>query len=329
MAFPEILNPGSPLDSDAASTLGSQARSLKQLLADVLGIPVAPTQITAAAFAITPGGGVTVVQPGLTLAADPTSAFHAATKEYVDNAANSGVGYGIATGSANTIALTLTPVPPSLASLTGRVLLIKITATNTGAATLNVNGLGAIAINGPAGALTGGELVNAEIYAMIYDGTVFNLMWGVAALVNQNGVWVTKTDPPIKMFSRTAISGGSVPTSQTTLGSINLTMPTVGGPWRADVRYGIGCHGSNALQTWVNDGTNSFAAAGIPTAAMGSTAGLTILRAAEFSQQTYANAASVTWTLLAQSAGGSNTVDGTSDLGSAQSFLSVAIMATN
>ena len=47
--------------------------------------------------------------------------------------------------------------------------------TNTGAATLNVNGIGAKAIQLAAAALTGGEIVAGQMVTVAYDGTQFQI----------------------------------------------------------------------------------------------------------------------------------------------------------
>lgn len=83
-------------------------------------------------------------------------------------------GYGITTGSANTYTLILTP---SLTSYTAGVCVaIKIHAANTGASTININGLGAKSIKDSKGNnLTSGKLVLNSIYTLRYDGTNFIL----------------------------------------------------------------------------------------------------------------------------------------------------------
>lgn len=88
--------------------------------------------------------------------------------------------YAEAGGSINAYTATVTGVTINANSdLTGRVLVLKIGAalTNTGAATLNVNGLGAVAIKTPAGAdVTAGELTAARFVAVTFDGTYWQLL---------------------------------------------------------------------------------------------------------------------------------------------------------
>lgn len=85
--------------------------------------------------------------------------------------------FAVAGGTADALTVTLTPVPLSYSQpLTIRV---KITATNTGATTIDVNGLGVRNIlkmsEGTLSSLAAGDLVSGGIYEMSYDGTQFQL----------------------------------------------------------------------------------------------------------------------------------------------------------
>lgn len=81
--------------------------------------------------------------------------------------------YGIATGT-NTLAITLTPAPTQLTG--GFTIRFKNTTANTGATTLNINGLGAKPLkkNGDI-ALISGELKVGGVYTVCYDGSAFIL----------------------------------------------------------------------------------------------------------------------------------------------------------
>lgn len=82
--------------------------------------------------------------------------------------------YAVAGGSANALTATLSPVPAALT--TGMALKIKIAATNTGAATLNLNGLGAKPIVRSGGlALKINDLPAGAIAELTYDGARFQL----------------------------------------------------------------------------------------------------------------------------------------------------------
>jgi hypothetical protein len=81
------------------------------------------------------------------------------------------------TGSANALAVTLAPVPATLAALTGAVLKVKVAHNGTGAATLAPNGLAATAIVNPDGvAMTAGQLPASGVAALVYDGAAFQLL---------------------------------------------------------------------------------------------------------------------------------------------------------
>lgn len=76
-----------------------------------------------------------------------------------------------AVAGTNTVTATLTNLAAYVA---GQVFTLVPAVTNTGAVTLNINALGAIAITkGGATALSGGELVVGAAYQLVYDGTKF------------------------------------------------------------------------------------------------------------------------------------------------------------
>lgn len=81
-------------------------------------------------------------------------------------------GYATATGTANTYAITLDPIPS--AYVDGMGIVVKINAENTGASTLNVNSLGAKSILDSKGnAMTAGKLKAGTPYTLRYNGTNF------------------------------------------------------------------------------------------------------------------------------------------------------------
>ncbi len=89
-------------------------------------------------------------------------------------------------GTANALTMTLTPAPASWAALVNAPIRGIITTTNTGAATLNVNGLGAktININGSNGLLPGDLTAGAEV-TFVYDGTNVQVSFQAAMLQNR------------------------------------------------------------------------------------------------------------------------------------------------
>ncbi len=90
------------------------------------------------------------------------------------------VPYAVASGSANAYSVTLSPAPTSLAA--GLALAVKINVDNTGASTINVNGLGAKAIKKPNGSdVSAGNLKADSVYTLRYNGVNFILQGSDAA----------------------------------------------------------------------------------------------------------------------------------------------------
>lgn len=100
-----------------------------------------------------------------------TAATHAVNVEQVQDAE---LIYAADASNTDTYAITLSPAPAAYAA--GQVFVIKCTNANTGASTLNVNSLGAKAIQSRGNALTGGEIPAAVPVVVVYDGTQFQLV---------------------------------------------------------------------------------------------------------------------------------------------------------
>ncbi|MBB3637158.1 hypothetical protein [Variovorax atrisoli] len=124
------------------------------------------------------------------------------------------------TGAANACVLTYTP---AIAALTdGMVLWFKANATNTGAATLNVNGLGASPIVGPAHvALQGGEIL---------AGGKCQVVWSAAL---SSWVLIQCTGAALQVAASTQ-SGHAVQRNQATIGA---TVRSVAGSRSLGVTY--------------------------------------------------------------------------------------------
>jgi hypothetical protein len=130
-----------------------------------------------------------------------------------------GGGYFGAGGTANAITITPSPAFASLANLVGVPLRIIAGFTNTGAATLNVNGLGAIAIQRRNGApLSVGDIVVGQIFYVTFNGTVFQLItqlenffqiqaFGGSGSAGTSGPWVVPTGVT-RVFIRAWGAGG-------------------------------------------------------------------------------------------------------------------------
>jgi hypothetical protein len=82
--------------------------------------------------------------------------------------------YAADSGTADALVVTLAPVP--VAYTTGMALRIKAANSNTGPATLNVNGLGVKAIKRRDGtALLSGDIVAGSVQDYVYDGVAFQM----------------------------------------------------------------------------------------------------------------------------------------------------------
>lgn len=63
----------------------------------------------------------------------------------------------------------------------GKLVVLTVTNANTGAATLNVNGTGAVAIRKKGAALSANDIDANGTYVFIYDGTYWQAVSGVLA----------------------------------------------------------------------------------------------------------------------------------------------------
>lgn len=85
--------------------------------------------------------------------------------------------YAVDGGAANAYVITLNPAPSTLASLAGVPIIFKAVHVNTGASTINVNGLGSINIFKNVNVnLVAGDIPANGLVALAYDGTNFQLL---------------------------------------------------------------------------------------------------------------------------------------------------------
>jgi predicted RNA-binding protein Jag len=106
------------------------------------------------------------------LTAGATAAFTQASQLQID-APN----YAVDSGSVNAMVATLSPLPASLASITGAAIRIKVSHTNTGSVTLNLTGAGTAIVVSQTGAnLTAGQILAGAIYTFVYNGSSFQLL---------------------------------------------------------------------------------------------------------------------------------------------------------
>lgn len=83
--------------------------------------------------------------------------------------------YAVDSGSADAYVVTLDPAPTSYVA--GMVVRFKTTNANTGASTINVNGIGVASIKRKrdGGDLQSGDIVSGPVYTLVYDGSNFRL----------------------------------------------------------------------------------------------------------------------------------------------------------
>lgn len=101
---------------------------------------------------------------------------------------------GVDTGATNALVINLTPAPASLAAILASPIIVKIANTNTGACTLNLNGLGVqnILTNGLS-ALSAGMLIAGSLVMVAWDGTQFQLASASVKRVNKVILTITAT----------------------------------------------------------------------------------------------------------------------------------------
>jgi len=123
--------------------------------------------------------------------------------------------YGVATGTNTLVA---TPSPALTALKAGVSLRFKNTTANTGASTLNVNGLGAkpVVKNGGV-ALSSGTLKAGGVYTVAYDGTSFILQ-------GEGGEYGNATAPQVLAPNTIGTENGVIPGTMPNRGAFNLPL---------------------------------------------------------------------------------------------------------
>lgn len=171
-------------------------------------------------------------------------------KKGVKNALSGFAGGVIVTGTDGG-AVNAYTVANSLPSLTDRVSVVfSPTVTNTAAATININSLGAKSIKRVDGAdLTAGELVAGSVYVAVYNGTEFRLLAPTLAYIMALSLGTAYPTSPAdsgKFLQSTgtgfqwAVSGiGAV---ATTSGSANITLTSTSSGYQAVSMTAMGKH---------------------------------------------------------------------------------------
>jgi len=145
---------------------------------------------------------------------------------------------GTSGGAANAQTLTLAPI--ITAYVAGQRYSFIAGFTNTAAATLNINGVGAKNIfNTATGAAIGaGEIVATRAYEVIYDGTQFLLLNDVTPIQNGDYIWLGTT--------------GGTATAMTASATPAITAYKAGQKFRMKVGAGLGSTGSTATSHTIN-----------------------------------------------------------------------------
>jgi hypothetical protein len=183
--------------------------------------------------------GTTVLEPYdivsgqvITLIYDGTN-FQLATPIFGSVGQNGQSIFNVTTGSANAYVLTLIPVAPAYSQ--GMVVRFISNFGNTGASTLNVNGLGAIAIKKfGSTALASGDIANNQAVEVMYDGTNFQLM----VIPGTSGGSVTSITAGAGMGGGTITTSGTltanyVQTQMTNLTTVPGGISCTAGAWSA------------------------------------------------------------------------------------------------
>jgi len=143
----------------AAATTGSQttpAPDTGYVGIAVVTVPYGTTSIGSGNISVAPNAPI-LTSGGLVRATQSGSLIYAAD-----------------TGTVNTLAVNLLPGPS--AAVAGMSIFAKVANTNTGAATLNLNGLGSASITYAGQAVASGMLRSGQIYAFVYDGTNWQVL---------------------------------------------------------------------------------------------------------------------------------------------------------
>lgn len=99
----------------------------------------------------------------------------------VDEDGHAPLDYAADTGAANAYVITL-PGPALTGHIPGLPIFWKAANANTGASTINVNGLGAVALRKWGGSpLATGDIAAGQINVMFYDGTYYQILPGMVA----------------------------------------------------------------------------------------------------------------------------------------------------
>jgi hypothetical protein len=176
--------------------------------------------------------------------------------------------YGQLQANATTIAtvtgtdtLTGTLTPALAAYATGNLFSFVAVATNTGAATININSLGAKSITKLGStALVAGDLVTGQVYLIEYDGTRFQLINPSASSVSSITFGSTGLTPStattgaVTVAGTLAIANGG--TGATTLAGANIAVTNAAQTFTGGQRGAVTALTSSSASIAINLATN-------------------------------------------------------------------------
>lgn len=155
---------------------GLCAVQIKAGTAAATGTQVAPTQDVGwtGLFLVTVANGQTTITSG-NIVTVPGAPFIPVTLPLVPAGVQNGTWvYAADTGAVNAMVATVAPIPGGL--IPGMEVRIKAVATNTGATTFNLNGLGAAAVHRANGAaLSAGDINANMVVALVWDGSAWQI----------------------------------------------------------------------------------------------------------------------------------------------------------
>lgn len=113
------------------------------------------------------------------------------------------------TGAANALVVTV-PSPQTVSYTAGLAILVKVGHSNTGASTINVNGLGVVNITTQSlSALSAGMMLAGSIVTLIYDGTQFQLQSATGSFSTITTGTLTVGSGGATIGGDTTITGGA------------------------------------------------------------------------------------------------------------------------
>jgi hypothetical protein len=135
-------------------------------------------------------------------------------------------GFNILSSVAGTNTITGSLTPAITAYATGMVIFFTPAADNTGAVTINVNSVGAKALQVNGSALTGGECSTSSVHGVVYDGTQFQLI--NPAVLASESVTASNLDRTVNAIG--SIGGGTqdidLDSGRTVTGTVDTSTTT-------------------------------------------------------------------------------------------------------